>query len=330
MRYTVPLFLIMSGCAGSNIANKLQAVVSTVVPSPSMQDYNKYCKEPVDKIVDLESRVGSISKDNLKSYEQAWLGLDRFIGLCANVDTTQNADLQARQKEAVDKMYQTFITKHLIVDEFGQSGSFSPATQNLFVVDSPFIESHYVCQPESMGEVDELINKSWLTVQLVALEKTIKGKTPLVDFENQVADDHEKYVARAKKKSDDCLAQKLDEIRAYTNAAPASVINEWKGTVRLEFSNHTDLEISRIVFPYAKFRRVKETTREIENGTIREYHQDYDVTDAYVYVINGEFVDAYLVACYKDYIKNEEYARFFGTDANNQLRVSQRLLLKNF
>jgi len=324
------LIFVSQALALPNLSSKLKNAVGNVVPNQAKQEYNSNCKPSIDSINDLEANVGTVSKDNLRSYEQARLNLNIAIESCANIDTSGNSDLQSLQKEAVEKMYGVFIATHLVIDQYGQTGGFAPTTQNLFVADSPLVEEHYICQPETMGKVNDLIGKSWLTRDLVSIEETIKGKTPLIDFENTVAADHDKYVAIAQKKSEDCLANKLEEIRAYTNAAPQTVIKEWEGTVRLEFSNHTDLEISRIVFPHSQFKRITETTREYDNGTIREFHQDYDVMDTYVYVINGEFVDAYLVSLYKDYIKNEEYARFYGKDARGDLRVSQRLLLKNF
>ncbi len=325
------LLLLSSAEALPTLSGKFKDAVNNLMPSQARQEYSTNCKIPLEKLLAVEESVGPMTKENLNSYEQAWINLYTYIGNCANVDSSADSALQAQQKEAVDKMYSVFITKHLIVDQYGQTGGYDPTTQNLFLSDAPFVESHYVCQPETMGKVDELINKSWLTRELLALEESVKGRTLLVEFENRVAADHDKYVAVAKKKSDDCLANKLEEIRAYTDAAPASVIKEWEGTVKLEFSNHTDLEIAKVVFPHSQFKRITETTREIDSsGTIREFHQDYDVMDAYVYVINDEFVDAYLVSCYKDYIKKSEYARFYGKGAHDQLRVSQRLLLKNF
>ncbi len=52
--------------------------------------------------------------------------------------------------------------------------------------------------------------------------------------------------------------------------------------------------------------------------------------DTYVYVINGKYVDGYIVALYKDYEQNSEYARFLGKDAEGKPLISQRVLLKNF
>ena len=57
---------------------------------------------------------------------------------------------------------------------------------------------------------------------------------------------------------------------------------------------------------------------------------DYDAMDVFVYMVNGKFVDGYIVTLYKDYIQKSEYARFYGLDANGKLRPSQRLLKSNF
>jgi len=324
------LLILSQALALPKFSSKFKDSLGGMLGSPAQQEYNAQCKPTLDKLVALEGSVGPVSKENLSSYEQARLNLHTILGICANLDTSSDTSLMATQKSAVEKMYNSFIARHLVMDQYGQTGGFDPTSQNLFTPESPLVEEHYICQPETMGKADELIGKSWLTRDLASLEETIKNKTPLVQFENQVAGDYDKFVAIAKEKSQACLGNKLEEIRPYTNAAPASIIKEWEGTVRLEFSNHTDLDISRIVFPHSQFKRITETTREYDNGTIREFRQDYDVMDTYVYVVNGEFVDAYLVSLYKDYVKNEEYARFYGKDASGKLRVSQRLLLKNF
>lgn len=310
---------------------KLPGNLQALVASPAQQDYDRFCAPTLQELDQLEASVGKISKDNLKEYSSANLNLGYVVGACANIQTEFGSPLQSKQKEGVDRLYTVFIRKHELIDLYGNGGAFDALSQNIFTRDVPLDSSHFLCTPERVDIVDGFIAKSWLTSELKTLEETVHGVTPLVEFENQLNGVYDSYVAIAKAKSNDCLASKLEQVYPYSNAAPESIRKEWEATIRQEVANNAKVEIARIVYPYAQFKRITETKREISSdGTVRVNRMDYDVMDAYVYVVNGEFVDGYIVSLYKDHIQNAEYARFYGLDANGQLRPSQRLLKSNF
>lgn len=315
----------------ANALPKLPGNLGSLFASPQAKEYNQLCETTLETLDQLEKEHGTISKDNIKNYSAAHLNLGYTIGACANIQTDYGSALQSKQKDAVERLYKTFIQQHLIIDLSGDGGSYDSTAQNIFTKELPLAPAHFLCQPESTDIIDQFIAKSWLTSELDKLEKTIHGKTPLVDFENKLAGVYDEYVAIAKEKSKDCLATKLEVVRAYQNAAPASIQKEWEAAIRQAVSDNAKVEIARIVYPYANFKRITEEKRQIQSdGTIIVNRQDYDVMDVYVYVINGEFVDGYVVSLYKDYIQNSEYARFYGLDANGKLRPSQRLLKAHF
>ena len=218
-----------------------------------------------------------------------------------------------------------------MIDRHGTPQSFDPSSQNMFDPSIPLTSSHWICDPERMTYTDGYIEKSWMLREIRSIEEDIKGKTPLVGFENKLAEDYKRFTAIAKRKSEECLGTKLDKVRPFTNAAAASVRSEWEDAIRRVFSTHMEQPIARIVFPYSDFKHVKRSNREVlHDGSVRVNHEDYYVMDAYVYIENGEFVDGYVVSLYKDMIQNSEYAQFYGKDANGNLRPSQRVLKKNF
>ena len=299
--------------------------------SPEEKSYTQDCQQTLDELDRLEKEVGVLSKDNVKDYDSAHLNLGYVVGACANIQTKFGSALQKKQFAAIERLYQVFLEKHKLIDLHGNGSSYDSTAQNIFTADVPLSPSHFLCQPERMDVVDSFIAKSWLTSEVKTLEQTVHEKTPLVDFENRLAKEYDNFVSIAKQKANQCLENKLDQVRPYTNEAPESVQKEWESAIRAEVANHAKVEIARIVYPYAQFRRFTENKREImSDGRISVQRMDYDVMDAVVYVVNGEFVDGYIVSLYKDYIQKSEYARFYGLDANGKLRPSQRLLKSNF
>ena len=310
---------------------KLPGALDKFLVSATQQEYNQNCAPTLQTLDELEAQHGKVTKENIQEYSSAYLALGYVLGACANIQSEFGSDLQKEQEAAVKRMYDVFIQQHLVIDQFGNGSSYDSTAQNLFTKASPLDEAHFLCKPERTDIVDEFIAKSWFTSELKTLEESIRGVTPLVNFENELAGVYDEYVAIAKEKSNACLANKLDIVRAYENAAPESVQKEWESAIRQAVKDNADVKIARIVYPYANFKRITEDKREIlSDGTIRVIRNDYEVMDAYVYVINGEFVDGYVVSLYKDHVQNAEYARFYGLDANGQLRPSQRLLSKNF
>ena len=93
------LIFVSQALALPNLSSKLKNAVGNVVPNQAKQEYNSNCKPSIDSINDLEATVGTVSKENLRSYEQARLNLNIAIESCANIDTSGNSDLQSLQKE---------------------------------------------------------------------------------------------------------------------------------------------------------------------------------------------------------------------------------------
>jgi hypothetical protein len=305
--------------------------LQNLLSSPEEKKYVQSCQRTLDKLKQLEEKVGEISQKNVHAYSSAHLNLSYVIGDCANIQSSHGSELQKKQTDAVVQLYTVFIKKQLLTDLHGNGSSFDPTAQNLFTKEPPLDPAHFLCKPEKIDIVDSFIERSWLTSELKKLEQKVRGTTPMVDFENQLASEYAGFVAIAKEKANQCLESKLDQVRAYSNAAPSSIQKEWDSTIRKAVADHIHVDIARIVYPHAQFKRFRENKREIlSDGTIRENKMDYDAMDVFVYVVNGTFVDGYIVTLYKDHIQNSSYARFYGLDANGNLRASQRLLQSNF
>ena len=305
--------------------------LESLLSSPEKKEFTKFCQGTLDHLDRLEAEHGNISKEKIKAYSSAHLNLGYVVGACANVQTKFGTELQEKQKTAVKRLYDVFLQKHLLIDLHGNGSSFDPTAQNLFTSYPPMDKAHFLCKPERMETVDNFIERSWLTTELKKLKETVHGKTPLVDFENKLEGEYKNFFVIAKEKANNCLESKLDQVRPYTNAAPSSVQKEWDSAVRRAVADHTKKPIARIVYPYSQFKRFTTERREIRSdGTIDVQKMDYDAMDVFVYMVNGKFVDGYIVTLYKDYMQKSEYARFYGLDASGKLRPSQRLLKSNF
>ena len=324
--------LLLASSAMANPKLNLKSLLEKFIITPEKQAYIDSCQSTYDQIKEIEGQVGlPKDKDSLRPYTEARLNLAYQISSCANIQSQAGSDLQKQQREALDGMYASFIAQHKVVDLYGNQYSFDSSSQNIFDESVPLSDSHILCNPENMGAIDENISKSWLLTELRKIEEDIKGKTPFSDFETKVKEDYEGFVAKAKNKSETCLNGKLEDVRPYAERAPASVRKEWESTVRAEFAQHVDTEIVKITFVEPEWKRIKESkTETLADGSLRTTHQDYYVMDTYVYIANGEYVDGFIVSLYRDQIQNSEYARFYGKDANGNLRPSQRVLKKHF
>ena len=318
---------------GGGFRSKLLKAMDTVVVTPQKQAFIDNCQNPLQQIQSVESSAGAVSKDTLRAYWDVQIkpdGLALNIAECAAIATEAGSDLQKQQQESVKSLYAFFLELHKVIDTHGQPSFFDPSYMQLFDPSIALVDTHQACNPELMFMVEETISKSWMMTGFSTIATTIEGKTPLSDFETTLKADKKKYYDIAQKKSDACIAKKLENEVPYAERAPAAVRKEWLSTVKAAFTQSTDIEIVKIVFTTPEFKRFEQTKAEFtHSGDLNVNHQDYDAMDVMVYARNGEYVDGFIVTLYKDRVQNTAYARFYGFDAYGNLKPAHRVLPKN-
>lgn len=308
----------------------LSQVMAQLAPSPEQRALQTHCVKPQQEILELEKAHGPVSRDNLRNYGYSSLSLRHHIPACAVLTTEAGSSARSEQEQALLKMLEVFTKQHELVDEYGDGGSFSVTDQNLFAAKTPLSPFHTLCVASEMDQVESRIDRSWPVVEINAVLQGLSGKTQLVEFENRVVEQRDTWKAKARQKSDACLATKLEEIRPYTDQAPATVRAEWDKSVRASFAAAMSAPVLKTVYPHESFKHIVEERRELSHdNSVRVTKVDYFVMDVYVYVDAGEFVDAYVVSIFKDQIQGTNYSKFMGVGPEGPRRA-QRVLKKNF
>ena len=220
--------------------------------TPQKQYFIDNCQNPLQQIQSVESSAGAVSKDTLRAYWDAQIkpdGLALNIAECAAIATEAGSDLQKQQQESVNSLYAFFLELHMVIDTHGQPSFFDPSYMQLFDPSIALVDTHQACNPELMFMVEETIGKSWMMTGFSTIATTIEGKTPLSDFEATLKADKKKYYDIAQKKSDACIAKKLENEVPYAERAPATVRKEWLSTVKAAFTQSTTLRLSRLSLP---------------------------------------------------------------------------------
>lgn len=324
--WALTALVIVVGCK----SGPMSQVMAQLAPSPEQQALQTHCRKPMQELLDKEREHGPVSRDNLDKYGYSSIGLRHHIPACAVATTEAGSVARSDQERALVKMLEVFTKQHLVIDEYGDGGSFSVTDQNLFAAGAPLSPFHSLCVPSEMDQVESRIDRSWPVVEINEVLQGLSGKTELVEFQNRVAEQRDSWRAIAKEKSDACLATKLDELRPYADKASTTVRAEWDKSVRASFAAAMNRTILRTVYPYESFKHIVEERRELNHdNTVRVTKVDYFVMDVYVYVDAGDFVDAYVVSIFKDQIQGTSYSKFMGLGPDGPRRA-QRVLKKNF
>lgn len=318
--------VLLVGCK----TGPMSQVMAQLAPSAEQRALQTHCFKPQQDILSLERAHGPISRDNLRSYGYSTLSLRHHIPACATLMTEAGSSARNEQEQALSKMLEVFTEQHELIDQFGDGGSFSVTDQNLFAPETPLSPFHTLCVASEMDQVESRIERTWPVVEINDVLQGLSGKTQLVAFQNRVAEQRDTWRAKAKEKSDACLATKLEELRPYTDKAPTTVRAEWDKSVRASFAAAMNAPVLKTVYPHESFKHVVEERRELNHdNSVRVTKVDYFVMDVYVYVDAGDFVDAYVVSIFKDQIQGTSYSKFMGVGPEGPRRA-QRVLKKNF
>ena len=288
------------------------------------------CKDPVAEVESWIASNGAISGDNIKMFTDLSAGPrpqpDDALRSCLAVQTKPDSGPAATQRDMAMKLLDMTIAKHLVIDDVGDGRSYYGPGQGFYNA-KPFESNHNACNEMDPKANEASYKETYLLLKLNGgLENA--GAHPSVSAAIQAKIDE--FIAIGKKKSDACLATKLDAIKPYGNYAPTAVRTKWEETARVHFAKFTDKSILRVVFPEAQWRRTKKQQWDEYNKTWTPI--DFQAMDIIVYADNGEFVDGYAMAVVYDHIQGTEYVTFPYAEGVGSLPKEpyQRVMKKNF